>query len=63
LLSEDKIASGYAADDGAAAHFINGEFACAVSSRSHAKVYKVGKVDGQVTEEVIETHYLRQAMI
>ncbi len=60
LLSEDKIASGYAADDGAAAHFINGEFACAVSSRSNAKVYKVDKVDGQVTEEAIQTHYLGQ---
>jgi dipeptidase E len=60
LLSEDKIVSGYAADDGAAAHFIDGEFACAVSSRSHAKVYKVGKVDGQIAEEAIETHYLGQ---
>jgi len=58
LLSENKIVSGYAADDGAAAHFTNGEFACAVSSRPHAKVYKVGKVDGQVIEEVFETHYL-----
>jgi dipeptidase E len=60
LLSEDKIISGYAADDGAAAHFVNGEFACAVSSRPHAKVYKVGKVDGRVTEEASETHYLGQ---
>lgn len=58
LLSEDKINSGYAADDGAAAHFIGGELACAVSSRPHAKVYKVGKVDKQVVEEAIETHYL-----
>ena len=60
LLSEDKIISGYAVDDGAAAHFINGELACAVSSRPHAKVYKVSKADGQVTEEVVETHYLGQ---
>ncbi len=60
FLSEDKIISGYAADDGAAAHFIDGEFACAVSSRSHAKVYKVDKVDGQVMEEVMKTHYLGQ---
>jgi dipeptidase E len=60
MLSEDQIVSGYAADDGAAAHFIDGEFFCAVSSRSHAKVYKVDKVDGEVTEEAIETHYLGQ---
>jgi dipeptidase E len=60
LLSENKIASGYAADDGAAVHFIDGKFACAISSRAHAKVYKVDKVDGQVIEEAIETHYLGQ---
>ena len=58
LLSEDKITSGYAADDGAAVHFIDGEFACAVSSRPHAKVYKVANVDGQIIEEEIETQYL-----
>ena len=60
LLSEDSIKSGYAADDGAAIHFIDGELACAVSSRPSAKVYNVGKVDGQVIEEEIETQYLGQ---
>lgn len=60
FLSEDKIISGYAADDGAAGHFINGELTCAVSSRSNAKVYKVDKVNGQVTEDAIQTHYLGQ---
>jgi dipeptidase E len=58
LLGEDKIINGYAADDGAAAHFINGELAYAVSSRPHAKVYKVSKVDRQIIEEAIETRYL-----
>ena len=58
LLSENKILNGYAADDGAAAHFINGEFACAVSSRAHAKVYKVNKIDDQILEAAIATHYL-----
>ncbi len=60
LLNEDKIINGYAADDGAAAHFVDGELSCAISSRPQAKVYKIGKVDGQVVEEVIETHYLGQ---
>lgn len=50
----------YAADDGAAAHFIDGELACTVSSRPHAKVYKVGKLEERVIEEPIETHYLGQ---
>jgi dipeptidase E len=58
FLSEGKILGGYAADDGAAAHFINGEFSRAVSSRPHAKVYKVDHVNGQVKEAEIQTHYL-----
>jgi dipeptidase E len=58
MLNEDKIMSGYAADDGAAAHFIDGKLVFSVSSRPHAKVYKVGKIGGQVTEQVLETHYL-----
>ncbi|MBW4621120.1 MAG: Type 1 glutamine amidotransferase-like domain-containing protein [Cyanosarcina radialis HA8281-LM2] len=58
LLRENKIASGYAADDGAAAHFIDGELAYAVSSRPHAKVYRAIEVDGMLIEEAIETRYL-----
>ena len=60
MLSEDKIISGYAADDGAAAHFIDGKLAYAVSSRPQSKIYKVGKSGGEVVEEVIETCYLGQ---
>lgn len=60
LMSEDKIVGGYAADDGAAAHFIDGEFACAISSRPQAKVYRVSKSEGKIVEEVIETRYLGQ---
>ena len=58
MLNEGKIGDGYAADDGAAAHFIDGKFARAVSSRPNAKVYKVDKSGGQVTEIAIETDYL-----
>ena len=50
--------NGYAADDSAAAHFIDGELCRAVSSRPDAQVYKVGKIDGKVTEMAIETDYL-----
>ncbi len=60
LMSEDKIINGYAADDGAAAHFIDGEFASSVSSRSHAKVYRVSKIEDEVVEEAVETRYLEQ---
>jgi dipeptidase E len=58
LLNEGKIVSGYAADNGAAAHFINDELNCAISSRSHAKVYQVDRVDDKVIEKEIETNYL-----
>jgi dipeptidase E len=58
MLNEDKIMNGYAADDSAAAHFIDGELFHAVSSRPDARVYKVGKIDGKVTEIAIETNYL-----
>jgi dipeptidase E len=58
LLSENKIKNGYAADDGAAAHFVNGQLVSAISSRPHAKVYQVGMIDNQVVEKTIETRYL-----
>ncbi len=58
LMSEDQIINGYAADNGAAAHFINGELASSVSSRPHAYVYRVRKKEGEVEEEVVETRYL-----
>jgi hypothetical protein len=38
--------------------FSDGELAFTVSSRPHATVYKVGRVEEQVIEEAIETHYL-----
>jgi dipeptidase E len=58
FLSEDRIANGYAADDGAAAHFIDGEFAHAISSRLKAKIYQVGKIDGEIVEAAVKTRYL-----
>ena len=58
MLKEDKIVNGYAADDCAGAHFIDGNLVRAVSSLADAKVYKVGKIDGKVTEMAIETDYL-----
>jgi hypothetical protein len=52
--------AGYAADDGAAAHFINGELAVAVASHPVAKVYRVSKKEGEVVEEIVETRYLKR---
>jgi dipeptidase E len=58
LLRENKIGNGYAADDGAAAHFVNGHLLSAISSRPHSKIYQVDMIDKQVVEKTIETRYL-----
>jgi hypothetical protein len=58
-----KIKPGYAADDGAAAHFIDDVFAGGVSSRPKAKVFQLHSRDGQVVEETLPTRYLGAAML
>ncbi|HTI08082.1 MAG TPA: peptidase E [Puia sp.] len=58
LIGEGRMVPGYAADDGAAVHFINDEVSHAVSSRPSAKAYKVSLKNAQISEEMIETRYL-----
>ena len=53
LLERGTITSALALDDGAAAHFINGTLANIVSSRPHARAYRVERVGGQVRETVL----------
>jgi len=48
LFSEAK--PGFALDDGAAAHFINGELSRGVRSRPEAKIYRVDTVAGEARE-------------
>ena len=43
LLASDAIAAGYAADDGAALHFIDTTLAAVVSSRPDARAYRVAQ--------------------
>lgn len=52
------LSPGYAADDGAALHFVGHELAGAVSSRRNAHAYRVAMRDGQVVEEPISTRFL-----
>ncbi len=52
------LRAGYAADDGAALHFVGRDFAGAVSSRRNAQAYRVALRDGQVVEEPIATRFL-----
>lgn len=58
LMAAGEIMPGYAFDDGAAGHFIDGELKHVVSSRPDAKGYRVELVDGEVVERVLDTHYL-----
>lgn len=58
LLVEDKMPPTYAADNSAAAHFVDEQLLGAVSSISSAKVYRVLKADGQAIEEALDIKYL-----
>jgi peptidase E len=49
---------GYAADDGAALHFVGEELARVVSSRRAARAYRVDAVDGVVAELPLPVTYL-----
>lgn len=52
------LLAGYAADDGAALHYVGTELVGAVSSRPNAKAYRVALRDGAVVEEEIPTRFL-----
>lgn len=58
LIKHNKIKDGIAADDGVAVHYVNEELYKVVSSRPNAKAYFVQKVNGKVTEQVIDPIYL-----
>jgi peptidase E len=58
FVQEGKLGAGYAADDGAALHFIGDELAGVVSSRETAKAYSVRRVGIQVEEVALETKRL-----
>jgi dipeptidase E len=58
LLRARKISPGFAADDGVAIHFINSEYAGAVSSRQDAKAYHVTLGRNRLVESPLETVYL-----
>jgi dipeptidase E len=53
LIEQGAITNALALDDGAAAHFVNGSLANIVTSRSHARAYRVERANGQVVETVL----------
>jgi len=59
FVTTDEIKEGYAADDFAAVHFVNGKVERCVSSRQYAKVYKLGKdTDGRFYKKKLKTRFL-----
>ncbi len=58
MIEEDRILPGIAADDGAAAHFIDGILSTTVVSRPQARVFRVTKSDGRAVEEPLPARYL-----
>ena len=60
MIAEERMPSSYAAENSAAAHFIDEQFFAAVSSKASARVYRVWKEGNEVREEAMETRYLMQ---
>jgi dipeptidase E len=58
LLSQGLINPGYAADDGVGLHFVDDKLEKIVSSRPHAKAYRLEMLNVTVTETVLEPIYL-----
>ncbi|KAB8319804.1 peptidase E [Tolypothrix campylonemoides VB511288] len=58
LLSAGLISEGYATDDGVGLHFIGDTLEKIVSSRPHAKAYRLERIDETVKETVLEPTYL-----
>lgn len=52
------LRGGYAADVGAALHFVGAELKTVVSSRPAARAYRVEVRDGRIEETALETRYL-----
>ncbi|WP_226675018.1 peptidase E [Rossellomorea aquimaris] len=59
FIKSGELKAGYAADDGAALHFIDGELHNVVSSREHASAYWVERKDGAIRETKLPTNYLK----
>lgn len=61
FIQQGKISAGYAADDGAALHFVGQELKGVVSSRETAKAYSVRLVGSETEEVALETVWLGSA--
>ena len=58
MIGSGKIMAGIAADDGAAAHYVDGKLARTVASRLRAKVYRLTQSGRRAVETRLPTVYL-----
>lgn len=58
LVASGELIPGYAFDDSAAGHFVDGELKQVVASRPNARGYRVEASDGQAIETELHTKYL-----
>jgi peptidase E len=58
LVASGAVPEGYAADDGAALHFVDESLQQVVSSQPAARAYRVGLADGEVRETPLATRLL-----
>ncbi|MFE1218647.1 Type 1 glutamine amidotransferase-like domain-containing protein [Paenibacillus lactis] len=58
LILQGEVQPGYAADDGAALHFIDGRLHGVVSSRPNAKAYRVERSADAVEEHELQVKWL-----
>ena len=58
MIAAGELPAGYAADDGAALHFIGRRLRRIVASRPQARAYRVQRLNGRAVEREIETEYL-----
>ena len=55
MIAQGKLIDGYAADDGAALHFVDGQLHAVVSSRPTAKAYRIVKAGDTALETPLDT--------
>ena len=58
MIAAGEMQAGYAFDDGAAGHFVDGQLQKVISSRPQAKGYYLEQIDGVAQETPLATRYL-----
>lgn len=62
MIASGDLPDGYAMDDGAAAHFVDGELIGVVSSRPGALGYRIVRDGDRALESALDTEYLRRSI-